>query len=72
MRPAVGKRRHGSLVRTNEGLSRRLYQCDSVSKSSLALPGLTYLSETDRLAANDARRFSAEEVYRRLKEHAHA
>lgn len=26
------------------------------------------LSETDHLAANDTRRFSADEVYRRLKE----
>ena len=38
---------------------------------SLVDPMEAILSETDRLAACDARRFTADEVYRRLKSHAH-
>ena len=39
---------------------------------ALVDPMEAILSETDRLAANDARRLSADEVYRRLKRYAHA
>ena len=38
---------------------------------SLVDPMEAILSETDRLAASDARRFTADEVYKRLKAHVH-
>lgn len=39
---------------------------------ALVDPMEAILSETDRLAANDARRLSADEVYQQLKGYAHA
>ncbi len=47
----------------NQPVSEEAYQ-------TLINPMEAILSETDRLAANDARRFSADEVHRRLKEYA--
>lgn len=45
----------------NQSVSEKAYQTPIDPMEAI-------LSETDHLAANDTRRFSADEVYRRLKE----